>query len=59
VIPRGVNRGIIKVLLETYGLPPWDPEIYAALVAEFEHDRARIEELSIQFLKEHENEPQS
>jgi hypothetical protein len=59
VIPRGVNRGIIKVLLETYGLPPWDREIYAALEAEYESDQARIEELYVQFLKEHENEPQA
>ena len=59
VMPRGVNREILRVLLETYGLPPWDPKIYAALEAEFERDRARIEELHIQFLKEHENEPQN
>jgi Family of unknown function (DUF5681) len=59
VIPRGVNRGILHVLLETYGLPPWDRKIYAALEAEFERDQARIEELYIQFLKEHENEPQN
>ena len=59
VIPRGVNHEIIKVLLETYGLPPWDPEIYAALEAEYDRDRAHIEELYIQFLKEQENEPQN
>jgi hypothetical protein len=59
VIPRGVNSRIIKVLLETYGLPPWDPEIYAALEAEYERDQAHIEELHTQFLKEHENEPQN
>lgn len=58
VIPKGANHGIIKVLLETYGLPPWDPEIYAALEAEYERDQAHIEELYTQFLKDHENEPQ-
>ena len=45
VIPRGVNRGIVRVLLETCGLRPWDSEIYAALEAEYERDQARIEEL--------------
>jgi hypothetical protein len=52
VIPRGVNPGIVRVLLETYGLPPWDPEVYAALEAEYERDQARIEELYVQFTKD-------
>lgn len=56
VIPRGANRGIMKVLLETYGLPPWDPDIYASLEAEYERDQARIEELYNQFLEDLENE---
>jgi hypothetical protein len=56
VIPRGVNPGIVRVLLETYGLPPWDPEAYAALEAEYERDQARIEELYVQFMKDLENE---
>ena len=56
VIPRGVNRGIVKVLLDTYGLPPWDADIYAALEAEYERDQARIAELYDQFLKDLENE---
>jgi hypothetical protein len=38
VIPRGANTAIVKVLLETYGLPPWDPDAYAALEAEYERD---------------------
>jgi len=50
-----VNRGIVKVLLDTYGLPPWDADIYAALEAEYERDQARIEELYNQFLKDLEN----
>jgi hypothetical protein len=56
VIPRGVNRGILTVLIETYGLPPWDPEVYAALEAEHDRDQANIEELYIQFMKDVENE---
>jgi hypothetical protein len=42
----------VRVLLETYGLPPWDPEVYAALEAEYERDQARIEELYVQFTKD-------
>ena len=56
VIPRGVNSRIVKVLIETYGLPPWDPHDYAALEAEYERDQARIEELYRQFMKDLENE---
>ena len=55
VIPEGANRAIVKVLLETYGLPPWDPAAYAALEAEYQRDQAHIEELFKQFMKEHEN----
>jgi uncharacterized protein DUF5681 len=58
-IPRGADSRIMKVLLETYGLPPWDPEIYAGLVAEYESEQAHIEELYLQFMKEHENEQQT
>jgi hypothetical protein len=46
----------VRVLLENYGLPPWDSELYAALEAEYESDQARIEELYIQFMKDIENE---
>ena len=56
VIPKGVYPGIVKVLLRTYGLPPWNPDDYAALKAEYERDQARIEELYIQFVKDLENE---
>jgi hypothetical protein len=56
VIPRGVNSGIVKVLIETYGLPPWDPEAYAALEVEYERDQARIEELYKQFMEDLKNE---
>jgi len=55
VIPKGANRAIVKVLLETYGLPPWDPDAYAALEAEYQRDQAHIEELFKQFMKEQEN----
>jgi len=56
VIPKGANSGIVRVLLETYGLPPWDPDIYAALEAEYERDQARIEELYKQFMEDLERE---
>ena|ERR1700694_2300148 len=56
VIPKGANGGIMKVLIETHGLPPWDPDIYAALEAEFARDQAHIDELYIQFMKDLENE---
>jgi hypothetical protein len=55
-IPKGVNHGIVRVLLETCGLPPWDPDVYAALDAEYTRDQARIEELYIQFIKDLKNE---
>jgi hypothetical protein len=55
-VPKDVNAGIVRVLLENYGLPPWDSELYAALEAEYESDQARIEELYIQFMKDLENE---
>jgi hypothetical protein len=56
VMPRGVNRGILTVLIEEHGLPPWDPDIYAALEVEYERDQARIEELYNQFMEDLENE---
>ena len=55
-IPRGVNPGIAKVMIQTYGLPPWDPDEYAAIEAEFKRDQARIEELHEKFLKDLNNE---
>ena len=51
-VPRGVNPGIAKVMIETYGLPPWDPDEYAAIEAEFKLDQARIEELHEKFLED-------
>ena len=55
-MPKGVNQAILRVLLESYGFPPWDPEIYAALEAEHERDCAHIAELHKQFLEKLENE---
>lgn len=52
VIPKGANSGIVKVLLQTYGLPPWDPDIYASVEAEYERDQARIQELHRQFMED-------
>jgi hypothetical protein len=56
IVPKDINPGIVRVLLEAYGLPPWDSDVYAALEAEYERDQARIEELYIQFMKDLENE---
>ena len=50
--PRGVDLSIARVMIETYGLPPWDPDEYAAIKAEFERDQARIDELYENFLRE-------
>src|SRR5258705_1744389 len=55
VIPKGVNGAIAKVLIETYGLPPWDADAYAALEAEYQRDQANIEKLYQEFMKDHEN----
>jgi hypothetical protein len=59
VIPKGVNWTITRVLLETHGLPPWDPNAYAALEAEYERDQALIEELYKQFMEDLKNERQT
>jgi hypothetical protein len=37
-------------------LPPWDPNAYAALEAEYERDQALIEELYKQFMEDLKNE---
>lgn len=55
VIPRGVNRAIVKVLLEAYGLPPWDAAAYATLEAEYDEDQARIEGLYKEFMEDLKN----
>jgi hypothetical protein len=52
VMPKGANPRIMKVLIETSGLPPWDPDVYAALEAEYERDQASIEELYNRFMEE-------
>jgi hypothetical protein len=40
-VPKDVNAGIVRVLLENYGLPPWDSELYAALEARIS-ERVRL-----------------
>jgi hypothetical protein len=55
VIPPSANRAIVPALLQTYGLPPWDPAEYAALEKEYETDQAHIEELFKQFMEDLEN----
>ena len=52
VAPRGVDIRVAKVMIETYGLPPWEPGDYAAIEAEFERDEAHIEELYQKFLED-------
>jgi hypothetical protein len=51
-VPSGMVGGVAKVMIETYGLPPWDPDEYAAVVAEYKRDEARIEELHAKFLED-------
>jgi len=51
-VPHGVDPGVAKVMLETYGLPPWDKAEYAAVVAELERDEAHIEKLYQKFLED-------
>lgn len=52
VAPRGVDIRVAKVMIETYGLPPWEPGDYAAIEAEFKRDEAHIEELYQKFLED-------
>ena len=40
--PRGVDPRVAKVMIETYGLPPWERDEYAAVEAELERDRGSI-----------------
>jgi hypothetical protein len=49
-VPPGVESSVIRAMLETYGLPPWNPEEYAAIAAEYERDVAHVEEVYQQFL---------
>jgi hypothetical protein len=56
VIPKELDGGIVSFLLKTQGLPPWDPDLYAALKAGRERGSARIEELYIQFMKDLDHE---
>jgi hypothetical protein len=51
-IPKGANAGIVRVLLETEGLPPWNRDVYAALEAEYRRDAENIETIYRRFLEE-------
>jgi hypothetical protein len=53
--PQGVDLRIAKVMFESYGFPPRDPDEYAAIETELKTDLARIEELERQFLEESKN----
>ena len=53
VIPKELNYTIASFLLKTQGLPPWDPDLYAALLAEPKRDS---KEVYIEFMKGLENE---
>ena len=55
-VPRGADPSVAKVMLEAYGLPPWDPDEYAAVVAEFERDEAHVEEIYKKFLEDLDHE---
>ena len=55
-VPRGVDPGVAKVMLKTYGLPPWEKADYAAVVAELERDQAHIEKLYQKFSEDLDHE---
>jgi Family of unknown function (DUF5681) len=55
-IPRGVDVRIARVMIETYGLPPWDPAEYAAMQAAYERDEAHVEEVYKKFMEDLNNE---
>jgi len=50
--PPGVDLGVAKVMIETYGLPHWETDEFAAIELEFKRDQGRIEELYEKFLKD-------
>jgi len=50
--PRGAHPRIVKVLTDTYVLPPWDPDEYAATEAEFKRDQAHVEAIYVKFLED-------
>jgi hypothetical protein len=56
LVTRDMNSRIVRVLLQNYGLPPWDKDVYATLEAEHESDQANIEELHTRFMKDLKNE---
>jgi hypothetical protein len=55
-VPPGVESSVVRVMLKSYGLPPWDPDEYAAIAAEHERDVAHVEEVYQQFLKDLDHE---
>jgi hypothetical protein len=56
LVTKDMNSGIVGVLLQHYGMPPWDRDVYAALEAEYRRDQENIEGLYVQFMKDLENE---
>ena len=55
-VPPGVESSVVRAMLKTYGLPPWDPDEYAATAAEYERDEAHVEEVYQKFLKDLDHE---
>jgi hypothetical protein len=49
--PKNLNLHFFCILLKVLGVPPWDPGICEAALAEYQQDQAQIEELRRQFLK--------
>ena len=54
-VPPDMDARIVRVMIETYGLPPWDTDKYAAVQAEYERDQARVDELHEKFMKDLDN----
>jgi hypothetical protein len=44
-VPKGVPMEVAARMLKVVGLPPWDQKRYAEVTAEFENDRAHIQQL--------------
>jgi hypothetical protein len=51
VAPKDLHPHFFCVLLKVLGVPPWDPKLSQAALAEYQQDKAQIAELRHQFLK--------
>jgi hypothetical protein len=51
VAPKNLHLHLFCILIKVLGVPPWDPKISQAALAEYQQDQAQIAELRRQFLK--------